>query len=101
MKTPWIAVGSLLVASLAGGASVQAVTVVAAPTLTHVCAAAAPGDAQCLADVVTNQPIARSGGTITGYDAAQLDAAYNLPINQGAGQTIAVVDAYDDPDRGR
>jgi subtilase family serine protease len=97
MKTPWIAVGSLLVASLAGGASVQAVTVVAAPTLTHVCAAAALGDAQCLADVVTNQPIARSGGTITGYDAAQLDAAYNLPINQGAGQTIAVVDAYDDP----
>jgi subtilase family serine protease len=97
MKTPWIAVTALLVASLASGATVRAATVATTPTLRHVCASVAPGDAQCLADIVINEPIVRSGGSITGYEAAQLEAAYNLPINKGAGQTIAVVDAYDDP----
>jgi len=97
MKTQWIAVGSLLVASLASGATARAATGATTPTLRHVCASPAYGEAQCLADVVTNEPIARSGGAITGYDAAQLEAAYNLPISHGSGQTIAVVDAMDDP----
>jgi subtilase family serine protease len=96
MKTQWIAAGSLLIASLAGGATVRAAPQ-AAPGLTHVCATAAPERARCLADVVTPAPIANSGGTITGYLAAQLQAAYRLPISRGAGQTIAIVDAFDDP----
>jgi subtilase family serine protease len=96
MKTQWIAAGSLLVASLAGGATVRAAAP-AAPGLTHVCAAAAPERAQCLVDVVTPRPIAHPGGTIIGYLAAQLQSAYRLPTSRGAGQTIAIVDAFDDP----
>jgi subtilase family serine protease len=97
MKTQWIAVGSLLVASLASGATARAETDSTTPAVRHVCAPAAQGAAQCLADVVTNLPLATSGGGSTGYQAAELEAAYNLPISQGTGQTIAVVDAYDDP----
>jgi hypothetical protein len=96
MKTQWIAVGSLLLASLTGGATVRAATP-AAPGVTQVCAAAAPERARCLADVVTPAPIAHSGSTITGYLAAQLQTAYRLPVSRGAGQTIAIVDAFDDP----
>src|ERR1700680_482902 len=71
MKTQWIAAGSLLVPSLAGGATVGAAAP-AAPGLMHVCAAAAPETAHCLADVVTPRPIAHSGGAITGYLAAHV-----------------------------
>jgi subtilase family serine protease len=96
MKAQWMAVASLLIASFAGTTTAPAASP-AAPRLTHVCGAAAPGRAQCLADVVTGLPIAHSTSTITGYVASQLEAAYKLPINRGAGQTVAVVDAFDDP----
>lgn len=96
MKAQWMAVASLLIASFAGTTTARAASP-AAPRLTRVCGAAAPGRAQCLADVVTGLPIAHSTSTITGYVAGQLEAAYRLPINRGAGQTVAVVDAFDDP----
>jgi putative Ig domain-containing protein len=35
--------------------------------------------------------------TPSGYGPSDLTSAYNLPSNGGAGQTIAIVDAYDDP----
>src|ERR1035441_10035341 len=70
MKTQWIAVGSLLIASLAGGATARA-SAPAATRVAHVCGVAAPGTAECLADVVSNRPIASSNGTIAGYVAAQ------------------------------
>ncbi|MGK4582331.1 S53 family peptidase [Kitasatospora sp. HPMI-4] len=35
--------------------------------------------------------------TPSGYGPSDLIGAYNLPANGGAGQTIAIVDAYDDP----
>ncbi|MFD7643382.1 peptidase S8 [Kitasatospora sp. NPDC059795] len=35
--------------------------------------------------------------TPSGYGPADLTGAYNLPANGGAGATIAIVDAYDDP----
>ena len=95
MKSQWIAIGSLLVASVAGATTSQAAD--AGVSLTHVCATATPGMAHCLADVVTGVPIARSTGAIIGYNASQLEAAYKLPITRGAGQTIAIVDAFDDP----
>jgi N-acetylneuraminic acid mutarotase len=34
---------------------------------------------------------------VIGYGPADLVSAYNLPANGGAGQTVAIVDAYDDP----
>ncbi len=35
--------------------------------------------------------------TPAGYGPADLHSAYNLPANGGAGQTVAIVDAFDDP----
>jgi subtilase family serine protease len=96
MKTQWIAAGSLLVASVAGGTAIR----VAAPARAAVasaCAVAATETARCMADVVTDHPVVSSNAAIAGYQAAQLEQAYKLPITHGVGQTIAVVDAYDDP----
>src|SRR5438045_6430133 len=61
-----------------------------------VCPSAAPATARCHSLVrVDNsaQPLATSGPT--GYNPGDLTAAYNLG-GGGAGQTIAIVDAFDD-----
>ena len=66
-----------------------------------VCPSAAPGEARCHSLVRTDnsgQPLASSGPS--GYQPADLQAAYNLAAasaSNGASQTIAIVDAYDDP----
>jgi subtilase family serine protease len=63
-----------------------------------VCPGAAPGDARCHSLVrVDNsgQPLATI--TPSGYGPADLRAAYTLTSTGGVGQTIAIVDAYDDP----
>ena len=71
------------------------------------CAAAAgPGRASCLALVRSGLPQeARAAQrpdaapTGVGYGPADLQSAYNLPSSAaGRGQTVAVVDAYDNPD---
>jgi subtilase family serine protease len=68
-------------------------------------AAAKPGIARCHADVVTDaagKPYAGSGPG-GGYVASDLQSAYKLDgaagpsATNGAGNTIAIVDAYDDP----
>ena len=70
-------------------------------THARVCPSAAPGTARCHSFVrVDNsgQPLASSGPS--GYQPADLQAAYNLAAasaSNGASQTIAIVDAYDDP----
>ncbi len=37
-------------------------------------------------------------GPSGGWGAKQLEEAYNLPVSRGAGQIVAVVDAFDNPD---
>ena len=68
------------------------------------CAKPRAGHAACLALVRTNvtartrnaHPDAIPGGV--GYGPAQLQSAYNLPSSTaGGGQTVAVVDAFNDP----
>jgi subtilase family serine protease len=65
-----------------------------------VCPSAAPGVARCHSLVrvdETGQPLATSGPS--GFGPADLRAAYNLAsaaASGGVGQTIAIVDAYDD-----
>lgn len=58
----------------------------------------APGYARCYAlhrtDVVRSKT---SAATPAGYGPADLQSAYNLPGSGGDGQTVAIVDAYDDP----
>jgi subtilase family serine protease len=65
----------------------------------HVCGAVPAGSARCHARVVTD---AKGDPAVTpapnGYGATDLQAAYGLPsATSGSGQTIAIVDAYDDP----
>jgi subtilase family serine protease len=96
-------VGStLLVAALSSAAGAAA-----APTSTsaaasrhaeRVCAAARTGYAACAAQVVVNKagtPVAAAAPS--GYGPADIQSAYALSTTAGSGQTVAIVDAYNDP----
>ncbi len=70
------------------------------------CASPLPGDdAVCLSLLSSGQGDALPGNrtplsstaTPAGYGPSTLQAAYNLSASGGGGQTIAIVDAYDDP----
>jgi len=73
------------------------------------CAAAKPGYARCLAEMRTDVhegtgvrgPAASARGAAAalpqGYGPADLRSAYKLPTTGGANQTVAIVDAGDDP----
>jgi subtilase family serine protease len=73
----------------------------AAVQVTSACASTAAGGpyAHCLALVRTDtagNPLATPGPT--GYAPADIQAAYRLPSDTaGAGRTVAIVDAFDDP----
>ncbi len=64
-------------------------------TFTHTCPGVLIGFARCHAIRVDAGP---SGGSPSGYNPADLQSAYKLPSSTaGSGQTVAIVDAYDDP----
>jgi Subtilase family len=80
-------------ATSAAGATPQA-------QIRPVCTASAPGEAVCFAVIDSaDQTNARSGsGVPPGLGATDLESAYKLQVKDGgAGQTVALVDAYDDP----
>jgi subtilase family serine protease len=59
----------------------------------HVCGAAPVGYAHCHA-----LRVSPNASSPAGYNPADLQSAYNLPSSTaGSGQTVAIVDAYDDP----
>lgn len=59
----------------------------------RVCGAASVGFARCNA-----LRISPNASSPSGYNPADLQSAYNLPSSTaGSGQTVAIVDAYDDP----
>ncbi len=63
-----------------------------------VCPAPDAGAARCLALVVTDRrgnPLATTSPT--GYGPAQFHGAYKLPTTASGNQTVAIVDAFDDP----
>jgi subtilase family serine protease len=74
-------------------------TASAASSQAPVCpGSAAPGTARCHAHVVTNANGAPKAETAPkGYGPAQFRGAYGLPASASTAQTIAIVDAYDDP----
>jgi subtilase family serine protease len=67
----------------------------------HVCAAATAGIAAC--DAILHETVASNGqpiqtSAVAGYGPVNLRTAYNLPsTTSGSGQTVAIVDAYNDP----
>jgi subtilase family serine protease len=93
------AIAAALLTAAAVGSITYAANAAPSPTgVAHrsvkVCAAPASGDAACHAWVRTDvTPMA----TPAGYGPADLRSAYNLTSSGGASQTIAIVDAYDDP----
>jgi len=65
-----------------------------------VCDAPRPGDAACHAvrhDTVTPNGQVTPNVAPAGYGPSDLQSAYNLPSAAGSKQTVAIVDAYDDP----
>jgi subtilase family serine protease len=59
---------------------------------------ASPSSARCHAHVVTNaNGTPRAETAPKGYGPAQFRGAYGLPATASTAQTIAIVDAYDDP----
>jgi subtilase family serine protease len=66
----------------------------------HVCGIPAPQFVHCAADVVTDDSGAPQAGNsphAAGYGPVQFHAGYNLPTTAPNAQTIAIVDAYVDP----
>ncbi len=67
----------------------------------RVCGAAGKGEFTCFAlrrtDIAGAKGVQPNADTPSGYGPADLRSAYNLPDNGGSGQTIAIVDAYDNP----
>jgi subtilase family serine protease len=68
------------------------------PGTSHdVCGPANPGTARCHAKIRDDAAAHGTAGP-TGYNPADIQAAYALPSSTaGSGQTVAIVDAYDDP----
>ncbi len=90
----------LPVAAYATYASAAPLAPAADHPVAHSCAAPIPGTAACHAIVRTDVAAARvsPNATPAGYGPADLQSAYNLPsATAGSGQTVAIVDAYDDP----
>jgi len=97
--TPTSGTASQLIAQGNGGATAGGSPIDASAE--QVCAPVGSGLARCLSFVRTDtpaQPQDASPDTIFGYHPKDLVSAYKLPsTTRGAGQTIAIVDAYDDP----
>jgi subtilase family serine protease len=79
----------------------DAATVASGPQVKRLCSApATPGVMACNAlqrtDIAGKRSMA-AGATPSGLGPSDLTGAYNLPTDGGAGKTIAIVDAQDDP----
>ncbi len=65
------------------------------------CGTPKPGQFSCLAlrrtDIPAKKGVQPHAGTVDGFGPGDLQSAYALPADGGAGETVAVVDAYDDP----
>src|SRR5438874_1974277 len=83
----------LVVVALAAGANGNA-------NYRAVCPAAPVGAAHCHVLVVADangNPTASSFPPVGAYGPAQFHTGYSLPTTASSAQTIAIVDAYDDP----
>jgi subtilase family serine protease len=92
-----------LAGSLVGGGARAASAAGTTPHFVRTCAAVPKGEMRCFALRRTSGVVAHvAAGTnpavaVSGYGPSDLDSAYNVPTTQGSGKTVAIVDAYDDP----
>jgi subtilase family serine protease len=77
---------ALAPAASAGGFSVR-----------RACATPTAGHAACFALLVSGSSHVSAFSGPAGYHPADLDSAYKLDATKGSGQTIAIVDAFNDP----
>jgi subtilase family serine protease len=92
-----LTLGAVFVRGAAAAPATSANSSNARYSFVHACAAPSNGYAACNAILRVNNvtPHASSPG---GYNPVDLQSAYNLPSSTaGSGQTVAIVDAYDDP----
>jgi hypothetical protein len=69
------------------------------PVYRPLCGAPGPGMASCQGEVLTDASgVAVTSTVPAGHGAGDIRHAYRLPsLTKGVGQTVAIVDAYDDP----
>jgi hypothetical protein len=65
--------------------------------LKAVCPAATEGTVECMSFEITGVVSFEGSGEKGGLSPADLRSAYKLPTSGGSGQTVAIVDAYNDP----
>ncbi|HEY0807869.1 MAG TPA: hypothetical protein VGD84_22580, partial [Pseudonocardiaceae bacterium] len=96
-----ILAGMLIAAVIPAATSATASATTSTPHYRNVCAAAAPGHVRCLAEMRTDvhggKGVRSMAALPAGFGPSDLAAAYALPKTGGTGQTVAVVDAGDDP----
>src|SRR2546423_2679495 len=89
IRAALLCLARVLIPVVAGGASARAANVSIKP----VCGAVPIGYARCFS--LASGPLAMGP---SGYGPADLQSAYALPsATAGSGQTVAIVDAFDDP----
>ena len=82
----------------AGGPAARAVGLAgAAPARAHVQTVCTVGVVRCASMVRTDLTVPGAQSSHGGYGPVDLLSAYKLPASGGAGRTVAIVDAYDDP----
>ena len=94
----------VLAGSAAGGATASATSQVSGTaSFVRLCSNPLPGRLACFALRRTSGAVASipdgltPQATVGGYGPSDLASAYKLPTSNGAGKTVAIVDAYDDP----
>jgi subtilase family serine protease len=97
--------GSVVTASVAAASTTTNTIVSRTTALVSSCALPTAGHASCLA-VLRAHRVTLSDGTVrpaaaattpSGYGPTDLHSAYNLPTTGGSGQTVGIVDAFNDP----
>ncbi len=93
-----LAVLSFMTVGATASAFASTVSAAVTPHAVQVCASVLrPGYAHCMSIQMVGSQFHPNSGP-AGYHPADLQSAYELPSSSaGAGQTIAIVDAYDDP----
>ncbi len=90
---------ALLLGANARSATASGVT----PHFVRTCAAVPAGEMRCFAlrrttGVVAHVPAnVNPAVAVSGYGPSDLDSAYSVPTTLGSGKTVAIVDAYNDP----